>query len=750
MLNYICGRLRSRNAPDGTPRSPENHLPHWLGAARSWRRLAIPWLFILAVSVHGMATARSLEIATGETAPATPAGGVEQPPLGDVALQEPPFVYKSLQSKPEFRRLAIEIRTALQRRHYTKLKIDDRLSIEIFNNYLQHLDPNRSILWQSDVERLRARHQTRMDDVLKNGDFAIPIAIFNLYREKALKQVDLQLRNLPSRIEQYDFSRDEDLLIDRDGAPWPVDEAEAADLWRKQIKNQAISMLLDEKPAAKIPAIIGKRLRNQRRELRNLNSQDAFNLFMRSYTELYDSHTNYMSKSNTENFNISLRLSLEGIGAVLSQKDGYTEVISISPGGPAKKQGELAAGDRIIAVAQEGQDYEEIIGWRLDEVITRIRGPRGTKIHLRVLPKGKKALTDSKTISIVRDRVKLEKQAARKKLLEIEYEDRVRKIGVIDLPSFYLDFRGQNRRERDYRSSVRDVIDLLDKLNTENVDALIFDLRDNGGGSLQEANNMVGLFIESGPTVQVRRSNGQVIRHGKLRRSPPYFDKPMAVLINRLSASASEIFSAAIQDYGRGVVIGTGSYGKGTVQSLVPLSSGQLKMTDAKFYRVSGGSTQLKGVLPDVRFPPLHDARNIGEAKLDHPMPWDRISAARHRRYHDIAVIREELQERHDERAAEHPEFKYLTARSKMWDERRDMDKRVSLNKDKRSAMEAEWEKRNKALEALRKKPSPEAASSTDSTTEAKTKGKVNDPLLIEAALVLMDSMQLLKLLARN
>lgn len=684
-----------------------------------------------------------------EPSQTTPSPPVSAETAIDPELREPPFVYRALQPKAEFRRLTIEVRSALQQRHYTKLTIDDQLSIKIFDNFLERLDPQRSIFRSADIDDLRRRHLRKMDDALKSGDLSVPYEIFNLYRKKALAHVNYQLESLPQRFEDYDFSRDEYLLIERDNLPWPTGDAQAKDLWRKQLKNQALSMLLNDKAEDKILDISRRRLRNQRRELRNLNSQDVFNIFMRSYTELYDSHTNYMSKSNTENFNISMRLSLEGIGAVLTQKDGYTEVVSISPGGPAKKQGELAAGDRIIAVAQDGEDYEEIVGWRLDEVITRIRGPRGTKIHLRVLPKSKQAFADSKIISIVRDRVKLEKQAARKHVLEIEYADRARKIGVIDLPSFYLDFRGQNRREQNYRSSVRDVIELLDALNEQNIEALIVDLRNNGGGSLQEANNLVGLFVESGPTVQVRRSNGQVIRHGKLRRSPPYYDKPLAVLINRLSASASEIFSAAIQDYGRGIVIGGNSYGKGTVQSLLPMRSGQLKMTDAKFYRISGGSTQLKGVFPDVKFPPLHDAEEIGEANLDHPMPWDRIVATRHRRYHDINPIREELQKRHSDRVVDHPEFRYLQARTQLWDERRDMDKRVSLNRLKRQAMEADWEKRVKEIEALREKDKADDDKS-DAPAKERNAKEVNDPLLIEAALVLMDSMRLLGQLARN
>ena len=629
---------------------------------------------------------------------------------------EPAFDYAPLQPEAHYPALVSEIRRILEGQHYTKMRLDDELSEQILMNYISNLDNERNILLRSQVQQFVEQYRHSLDDVIRVGDLLPAFYLANLFRKRGLDRLDRELENLSEKIAGMDFTRHEELLLDRELAEWQTDEAAVDDLWRRYLKNQVLSLRLkDEKSDEEIVKKLRERLTDQRRNLRRFRAVDVFNVFMNSYTELYDSHTNYMSPSNAENFNISMRLSLEGIGAVLTQMKQYVEVVSISPGGPAEKQGELQAGDRIIAVAQGDAPFENIIGLRLDDVISKIRGPRGSTIRLRVLAAGIDDITDAREFAIVRDRIQLEQQAAKKKIIEVKNDGKDHRVAVISLPSFYLDFRGRDRHERNYRSSTRDVLRLLDELREEDIAGLIFDLRSNGGGSLQEANSMVGLFIGSGPTVQVKRSSGRIIRQGKIVRSA-YFDKPLLVLINRLSASASEIFSGAIQDYGRGLVVGGQSFGKGTVQSIHPLSAGQLKITDAKFYRISGASTQLKGVIPHIMFPPLVDRKKVGEDTLDFAMPWDQIGGVRHRAYGDYEPLLPELLTRHRARINAHPEFLFLEARREYWLEKEEEDSRVSLHEQSRIDRHADRKSRWEKLEKIR---NPDKKTDDTDNTEA-------------------------------
>ena len=635
------------------------------------------------------------------------------------------FVYSPLQSESHYKKLTKAIRLNLSRIHFVKLRVDDQLSEKIFDAFLDNLDAERNILLREHIDDYTEKYRHQIDEILNSGDLDIIFNIFNFFRSRALIRLQQELDGLQKHLNSFDFSINENLLVDRELAEWQTSEAALDDLWRRYIKNQVLSLKINGKDEEQTAKIISERLGNELRELQRMRPIDVFNLFMNSYMVLYDAHTSYMSPTSAENFNINMRLSLEGIGAVLQQNKEYIKVVSISPGGPAKKQGELQPGAQIIGVAQNDQPFEDIIGWRLDEVIDKIRGPRGTVVRLKVLQPDETELNNAIIIAITRGRIELEQQTAKKKLLEIDIDGKQCRIGIITLPSFYLDFGGRSRGEKNYRSATRDVSRLIEELKQEYVDGLIIDLRNNGGGSLDEANAMVGMFIESGPTVQVKRSNGRIYKQGKVLRTSHY-SLPLAVLINRLSASASEIFSGAIQDYNRGLVIGGQSYGKGTVQSLHPMPSGQIKVTDAKFYRISGASTQLKGVMPDILFPPVYYNKKYGEENLKYALAWDQITGTRHRQYHDYDLIIDKLRDRHINRTGDIPEFNFLRERVNFWQQQDEKDKWASLSEAVRREEQEQNKQRTKKLEMLRN-PQKNTKEKDEDQSDQKIAGQTED-----------------------
>lgn len=554
---------------------------------------------------------------------------------------------------------AVALVDKLETRHYSKRSFDDDASSQLLDNYFKALDPSHLFLLQSDIDEFEV-YRTQLDDQWRKGDLSAGFTIFNRYHQRIEARITKVLAELPDMVAAMDFSLEESLSLEPEKRAWPADAADADERWRLQIKNAVLSLRLADKPADEIVPTLEKRYTNQKHRVEQYNEQDVFQLYANALTEIYDPHTNYLSPRTSENFNINMSLSLEGIGAVLQLQDEYTRVARIVPAGPADKQGELRASDRIIGVAQgvDG-DIEDVIGWRLDEVVQLIRGNKGTTVRLEVMPANAKTPEERKIITIVRNKVKLEEQSAQKSIIEVPDGDGTRRVGVIDIPAFYIDFDGMRRGEPDYKSTTRDVKRLLDELVEDEVEGIIIDLRNNGGGSLVEANDLTGLFIEYGPTVQIRHSSRKVFRDGKRLRTP-YYDGPLAVLINRLSASASEIFAGAIQDYQRGVVVGSQSFGKGTVQTLVPLPEGQLKITESKFYRISGDSTQHRGVIPDVAFPSRYDSEEIGESALDHALNWDQINPVRHRKYYDIPALVPRLTELYQSRTVDDPDFIYL------------------------------------------------------------------------------------------
>ena len=552
-----------------------------------------------------------------------------------------------------------EIIEVIEDRHYASRRYDDGLSAQHFTAYLDALDPQRMFFDADDID-LFSQWRLALDNAGRAGDLAPAFTMFNKYHDELKGRLTGILNTLPETIESFDFEVEEYLDIDRSAMPWAQDDAELDERWRKRIKNQALSLLLAEKAPEEIPETLERRYQSQLKRLGQYNAQDVFQIYANTLAEQYDPHTNYFSPRRAENFDINMSLSFEGIGAILQIDDEYAKVTRLVPAGPADKQGGLRPSDLIMGVGQgETGPIEDVIGWRLDEIVDLIRGPRDTTVRLEVIPdKGK---TDQRrVVPIRRNEVKLEEQAAQKQIIEFTDEDgQTHRVGVIDIPAFYIDFEAYRRGDKLYRSTTRDVKKLVDELVSDGVEGIVIDLRDNGGGSLQEANQLTGLFIEYGPTVQIRSAESRVWRDGKRRRSQ-YYEGPLAVMINRLSASASEIFAGAIQDYGRGIIVGEQSFGKGTVQSLVPLQEGQLKITESKFYRVSGGSTQHRGVVPDINYPSLFDPEKIGESALDNALAWDQIAPTRFNRYNNYDSIIPTLASLHNARAANNPDYQFL------------------------------------------------------------------------------------------
>ena len=594
-----------------------------------------------------------------------------------------------------------ELIDVIEERHYASRRYDDALSAQHFVAYLDALDPQRMFFDAADITEFSS-WKLELDNAGRRGNLDPAFTIFNRYHEKLKNRLENTLSTLPQTLKGFDYELDEYLVIDHSTTPWAPNAEELDERWRKRLKNQALSLLLADKPAGEIPDTLKRRYQNQLNRLDQYNAQDVFQIYANTLAEQYDPHTNYFSPRRAENFDINMSLSFEGIGAMLQIDDEYAKVSRLIPAGPADKQGELRPSDLIIGVGQgESGPIEDVVGWRLDEVVDLIRGPRDTVVRLEVIP-GKGKTDQRRVVPIRRNEVKLEEQAAQKEIIEfIDEADQKHRIGVIDVPAFYIDFDAYRRGDKNYRSTTRDVQRLIAELMAEDVEGLVIDLRDNGGGSLQEANQLTGLFIEYGPTVQIRSAESRVWRDGKRRRSN-YYEGPLAVMINRLSASASEIFAGAIQDYGRGIVVGEQSFGKGTVQTLLDLPEGQLKVTESKFYRISGDSTQHRGVVPDISFPSLFDEAEIGESALDYALSWDQISPVRHRDYGLFDGLVPTLRKLHQNRTSADPDFLYLQDQVTMSAETRGMTS-LPLNEEARLELRESQEAKALSIENKRR-----------------------------------------------
>ncbi|RZO11360.1 tail-specific protease [Pseudomonas moorei] len=643
----------------------------------------------------------------------------------------------------------------LKRHHYSKPPLDDARSAIIYDSYLKLLDPSRSYFMASDIAEFD-KWKNQFDDFLKSGDLNAGFTIYKRYLDRVKSRLDFALAELDKGVDKIDFTTKETLLIDRKDAPWLKSTAELDDLWRKRVKDEVLRQKIAGKDPKQIQETLTKRYKNQLARLDQTRAEDIFQAYINTFAMSYDPHTNYLSPDNAENFDINMSLSLEGIGAVLQSDNDQVKIVRLVPAGPADKTKQVAPADKIIGVAQGNKEMVDVVGWRLDEVVKLIRGPKGTVVRLEVIP-ANNAPNDqtSKIVPITREAVKLEDQAVKKSVLNLKQDGKDYKLGVIEIPAFYLDFKAFRAGDPDYKSTTRDVKKLLTELQKDKVDGVVIDLRNNGGGSLQEATELTSLFIDKGPTVLVRNADGRV---DVLEDENPgaFYKGPMALLVNRLSASASEIFAGAMQDYHRALIIGGQTFGKGTVQTIQPLNHGELKLTLAKFYRVSGQSTQHQGVLPDIDYPSIIDTKEIGESALPEAMPWDTIKAAIRPAVDPFKPYISQLKSEHDVRTTKDAEFVFI--RDKLALAQKLMaEKTVSLNEADRRAQHTDIEAKQLAMENIRRKakgeePLKELKKEDEDAIAAepdKTKPE-DDAYLSETGRILLDYLKLNTAVAKH
>ena len=606
----------------------------------------------------------------------------------------------SIEKQSDQTALYREILDRLATRHYRGQDLNDELSLRYLNTYVDMLDPMKSYFLQSDIEEFN-QWQTELDDLARRGDASPGFVMYNRLRDRMLAQITANIALLESDF-AFDYTVDETLVLDGEERQWLQSGSEQRDYWRKRVKDSMIRLLLNDKEPAKARELLLKRFTNQITQMEQRDSQDVFQIYVNALASLYDPHTAYFSPRGTENFQINMSLSLEGIGAELRTEDEYTKVARVIPGGPADMQGILKAQDRIISVGQGDEELVDVIGWRIDDVVHLIRGAKDSIVRLELIEGGNDSSDSTKIIAIVRDKVKLEEKSAQSKIIEVNQDGVDLRLGVIDIPAFYMDFEAYMKRDPDYKSTTRDVDKLLTELVEEQVDGIVLDLRNNGGGSLREATMLTDLFIDTGPVVQIRNAYQQVSRNQRASARGAYTG-PLLVLINRLSASASEIFAGALQDYDRAVVVGSQSFGKGTVQDVTGLSSGQLKLTVSKFYRVSGDSTQHRGVVPDIQFPSLYDIDKVGESHKDNALPWDNIHSVPFKPSPSVKAFIPELTAGSEQRSAKDPDFVHMVASLDLrnsWD----ADKAASLSLEKRQARRGDWDTQKFLLENTRRK----------------------------------------------
>ena len=628
----------------------------------------------------------------------------------------------------------------LKNYHYKKVRVDDALSDQVLDNYLKALDPNRQFFMLEQVNDFSIKYRYRLDEALLTRNLEPAFEIYRQFR----RLVQQAVRHAQSLLEgEFDFTADENYTYDRRDGPWAVSLKERDEIWRKRVKNDLLSLHLAGKEGAEARETLASRYRSIETAIMQRNSDDIFQVFINSFTTAVEPHTSYLSARTSENFDISMQLSLEGIGAVLHSTNGeYTTIQRLILGGPAALSGELEAEDRIVGVGQgsSGQ-LSDVIGMRLDDVVDLIRGPKGSIVRLEILPKGRGPEGPTRIVRLTRDKVRLQQRAAQSFTIQLPEE---RQIGVIDIPSFYVDFKAQTRGDEDYRSTSRDVRNLLSGLKEENVEGIVIDLRGNGGGSLREALELTGMFIKTGPIIQTRDSRGKIeINHD----SDPevLYTGPLAVLVDRSSASASEIFAGAIQDYRRGIIIGEPTFGKGTVQNILDLNRyyqsdsedlGKLKTTIAQFFRISGGSNQYRGVEPDIVFPTAENDSDYGERALENALRWDTLHPLDYSPLPPPTVSIEQLRRKHLERVASDPDFELLRKEIQISLENRER-RTVSLRETKRREQHQE-------LLALQKEEDGRLSGERDADEEGQEKRSNYlldqvDLLLREATRILSD-----------
>ena len=605
----------------------------------------------------------------------------------------------------------------VQKSHYLHIAVDDDLSSRVMDRYIESIDRNHVYLLASDIEFFEQyRHQ--LDDIVRNKPLDPVFDMFSIYRTRVRERFQFALTLLE---EQPDLTVEEEYQFDRSETPWAKTSAELDEIWRMRVKNDVLNLALADKPWEDSREVLKKRYARYLKRMDQLKSDDVFETFMNAFAHTLDPHSSYLSPRNSEEYRIMMSLSYVGIGASLQTEDDYVHIVNIIPGGPASIDGTLEPNDKIIGVAQ-GADGEmvDVIGWRLDDVVDLIRGKANTVVRLHIIPAGTLPGNSERVLQLDRGQVRLEEQAAKSEIVTIPRDGRDWSIGVIDVPSFYRDYRALTNGDKDYASTTKDVKRLIGELEAEGIDGLIIDLRNNGGGHLTEATALSGLFIDNGPVVQLRNANSRISRLDDPDPVPRVaYNGPLAVLVNRFSASASEIFAAAVQDYARGVIIGQETFGKGTVQNLYSLdqylqpeddeSFGQLTLTIGKYYRVTGESTQHRGVEPDIRLPSAIDSESVGESVRDSALPWDTIATTRFRAGQPLENTIQSLTANYTERSKEDPNFNYLT--QFIEDDRETRSRKsVSLNIESRRAeresqMERALELENERRAALSLEP---------------------------------------------
>ena len=608
----------------------------------------------------------------------------------------------------------------IQKSHYSHISVDDELSSRVMDRYIESPDGNRMYLLESDIEFFES-YRYQLDDMVRSKPLDPVFEMFSIYQTRVRERLDFALAQLET---EPDFTVDEEYQFDRSEEPWAKTEAELDEIWRKRVKNDVLRLELADKPwdgPEGSQELLRKRYQRYLKRIDQVKADDVFETFMNAFAHTLDPHSSYLSPRNSEEYRIQMSLSYFGIGASLQLDDDYVQIVNIIPGGPAAIDGKLKPKDRITGVAQgpEG-DMVDVIGWRLDDVVDLIRGPANTVVRLQIIPAGALPGAGEKIIALTRDQVKLEEQAAKSDVVTVPRDGREWRIGVIEVPSFYRDYRAMSSGDKDYTSTTRDVKRLIAELEEQGIDGLVLDLRGNGGGHLTEATALSGLFIDNGPVVQLRNSSGRMSR---LDDPDPVarvaYNGPLTVLVDRFSASASEIFAAAIQDYARGVIIGQQTFGKGTVQNLYSLDQylkpeggpgyGQLTLTIGKYYRVTGESTQHRGVDPDISLPSLIDTEQFGESVRDSALPWDTIQTTRFRAGEPLDSTIVSLTANQLERAKTDPNFQYLLDRTRDAEEAR-LRKTVSLNYEQRLTereddMARELERENERRMALNLEP---------------------------------------------
>jgi carboxyl-terminal processing protease len=679
------------------------------------------WITALALALLALALAGSVK------APASP---VQLPP-GAIAPSDGQ------------RATARKIGRILEDQHYSRAAIDDKMSDTIFQRYLEFLDGQRSYFLASDINDFNAYHY-QFGDMIRTGNIDPAYLIFARFQQRNRERMQHALAALQT---EPDWTLNETFEFDRTHAPWAADEATIDELWRKRVKNDALSLMLTGKTWPEAADVLRKRYERVLKRVDQVTSEDVFENLMNAYARAFDPHSSYFSPRSSEEYRIQMSLNYDGIGASLQMVDDYVTIMNVLEGGPAAVAGTLKVNDRITGVGQ-GNDgsFTDVIGWRLDDVVQLIRGKAGTAVRLQILPAGAAPGTTEKVLQFVRNKVTLEAQAAHKEVKSVVRDGRTLKVGIITVPGFYQDVAAQSAGDENYRSTTRDVLRLLNQLKAENIDGLVLDLRNDGGGYLPEATALTGLFIDHGPVVQLRDTSGRLEVLDDPESGPAY-DGPLAVLVDRLSASASEIFAGAIQDYHRGVILGQTTFGKGTVQSLMPLdrwpqqqNNGQLTVTIGKFYRVTGESTQHRGVEPDVPLASVLDTKEVGESALESALPWDRIAGVPFKASAGGAAVPPLalLASAEDARAQRDPDYKWLMSDIAAIDSVREQHS-VSLNLKMRREERTRIDKERLDRENSRRAAKNLAPLKSIEELEQKTKDDAADVVLDQAAQVMAD-----------